>query len=98
VHYERDEGPLDYLKKAARCYAGTLRHSPNDVQTHLALGLVFEEMFYAEDLFGLTPDEPIVEEEGQAEASSKEEEFLAICKLHGVPSSPQNSSDLTFTW
>ena len=28
-----------------------------------------------------------MEAEGEAEVSSKEEEFLAICKLHGVPSS-----------
>ena len=74
--------------KAARAYATAIRSSPKDSRTHIALGLVLEELFYAKDLFGLTQNEPMEGgAEGEAEASSKEEEFVAICKLHGVTSS-----------
>ncbi len=88
LHYAADEAPLDHLTKAARAHA--LRTSPKDAQTHLALGKIQEEFFYAEDLFGLKQESLGLEEgEGEAETSSKEEEFLAICKLHGVaPSAP----------
>ena len=46
-----------------------------------------EEFFYAEDLFGMKQEDTGGEREGEAEVSSKEEEFLAICKLHGVSAS-----------
>ena len=90
MHYAPDEGPLDHLTKAARAYATALGSSPKDALLHLALGRVQEEFFYAEDLFGLKQESLGLEEgEGEAEISSKEEEFLAICKLHGVaPSAP----------
>ena len=52
------------------------------------MGLVLEELFFAEDLYGLVPEVDL-ETEGEAQTSSKEEEFLAICKIHGVsPSAP----------
>ena len=88
MHYAVDEGPLDHLTKAAQAYAS--RASSKDAQAHLALGRVQEEFFYAEDLFGLKQESLGLEEgEGEAEISSKEEEFAAICKLHGVgPSAP----------
>ena len=53
VSYEPDEGPLDYLHHAAECYATALKSKPNDPQMHLKLGLILEEQYYAEDLFGL---------------------------------------------
>lgn len=89
LHYAPDKSPTDHLQKAARTYATALRSSPKDGHIHLALGMVLEEMFYAQDLFGLAPEKAVMEGEGEAECSSKEEEFLAICKLHGVaPSAP----------
>lgn len=78
--------PLDHLLKATRAYATAIRNSPKEEKHHVALGMVLEELFYAEDLFGLEPDLPL-ESEGEAQTSSKEEEFLAICKIHGVPPS-----------
>ena len=51
VHQE--EGALDCLQTAARCYGTALKCSPQSLEAHLALGLVMEEFFYAEDLFGL---------------------------------------------
>lgn len=85
-HYAPDKSPVDHLLRAARCYATALENSPKDTELHLALGLVLEEFFYLEDLFGMKQEE-VAETEGEAERSSKEEEFLAICKLHGVAAS-----------
>ena len=38
---------------AARCYSTAIKCSPNCLEAHIGLGLVMEEFFYAEDLFGL---------------------------------------------
>ena len=45
--------PLECLQTAARCYGTALKYSPQSLEAHIALGLVMEEFFYAEDLFGL---------------------------------------------
>ena len=78
--------PLDHLMKASRAYATAIHNSPKEGKHHVSLGLVLEEFFYAEDLYDLVPETPL-EGEGEAQMSSKEEEFLAICKIHGVPPS-----------
>lgn len=72
--------------KASRAYATAIYNSPKEGKYHISLGLVLEELFYAEDLCNLVPETPL-EGEGEAQTSSKEEEFLAICKIHGVPPS-----------
>ena len=84
LHYGPDQAPVDYLLRAAKCYATAISSSPQETQYHLALGLVLEELFYAEDLFGMMQEVTEEEVEAEAEISSKGEEFLAICKLHGV--------------
>jgi tetratricopeptide (TPR) repeat protein len=86
-HRGRGPDPLECLQTAARCYGTALKYSPQSMEAHISLGLVMEEFFYAEDLFGLKKDVPDTAEEGEAEISSKEEEFLAICQLHGVVAS-----------
>lgn len=50
---DKGPGPLDCLQTAARCYSTALKSSPRCPEAHLGLGLVMEEFFYAEDLFGL---------------------------------------------
>jgi len=55
-HYSVGKAPLDFLQSAACCYATVLKCTPRDVQAHVGLGLVMEEFFYAEDLFGLQRD------------------------------------------
>lgn len=45
--------PLDFLQMAAKCYATAIKCSSKDLQAHIGLGLVMEEFFYAEDLYGL---------------------------------------------
>ena len=86
-HYAPGKAPLDYLLSATRAYATAIANAPKEGHIHLALGIVLEELFYAEDLYGLSQEEPFEEDEGEAQSSSKEEEFLAICKLQGVPPS-----------
>ena len=53
AHYSPGKKPLDFLQNAARCYATAIRCSAKDLQAHIGLGLVMEEFFYAEDLYGL---------------------------------------------
>lgn len=71
---------------ACGAYATAIQSSPKEGQNHIALGLVLEELFYAEDLFGITMQEPL-ESQNEAQTSSNEEEFFAISKIHGVPPS-----------
>ena len=51
--YAPGKKPLDFLESAAKCYATAIKCSSKDLQAHLGLGLVMEEFFYAEDLYGL---------------------------------------------
>ena len=51
--YIAGKKPLDYLEYAAKCYATAVKCSSKDEQAHVGLGLVMEEFFYAEDLYGL---------------------------------------------
>ena len=53
AQHSKGPGPLDCLQTAARCYGTALKCSPRCLEAHMALGLVMEEFFYAEDLFGL---------------------------------------------
>ena len=52
-HYAEGKAPVDHLQRAAQCYATALRSSPKEVKAHIGLGLVMEEFFYAEDMYGL---------------------------------------------
>lgn len=52
-HYAEGKAPLDHLQRAAQCYATALRSSSKEVKAHIGLGLVLEEFFYAEDMYGL---------------------------------------------
>ena len=52
-HYAAGKKPLDFLQNAARCYATAIRCSSKHLQAHIGLGLVMEEFFYAQDLYGL---------------------------------------------
>ena len=52
-HYAPGKKPLDFLQNAAKCYATAIKCSSKALQAHIGLGLVMEELFYAEDLYGL---------------------------------------------
>ncbi|XP_060079354.1 uncharacterized protein LOC132558767 [Ylistrum balloti] len=84
--WSEGQGPLDCLLRAAHCYAVAISNKPKDANLHLQLGMVLEERYYAEDMFGLKKEESdsLPSMNLDAKESSKSEECAAICKLHGV--------------
>ncbi|XP_048244538.1 uncharacterized protein LOC124123872 isoform X1 [Haliotis rufescens] len=85
--YDEDESPVDFLNRASYNYATAIKFKPKDPDLHLQLGMVLEERYYAEDLFGFKKEQDssdIPSFNVQAKESSKEEEALAIAKLRGV--------------
>lgn len=87
------ESPVDLLTQAMANVSTAIKLSPNVAQYHLKLGLLLEESFYMADIYGVQQEaeEEAEGEEGEDLASedSKDEEFLAICQLHGVgPGAP----------
>ncbi|XP_052768743.1 uncharacterized protein LOC128208997 [Mya arenaria] len=80
------ESPTDYLQQATYCYASALKIKPKDPTLHLQLGMLLEENYYIEDMFGLKKEshDDMPSLNLQAAESSKDEECAAICKLHGV--------------
>lgn len=90
---EAGDSPADLLTRAMANVAAAIKLSPNVAQYHLKLGLLLEESFYMTDIYGVQKEkeeEPEGEEgEDLASEDSKDEEFLAICQLHGVgPGAP----------
>ncbi|KAJ8308540.1 hypothetical protein KUTeg_013414 [Tegillarca granosa] len=67
-----------------------IKYKPKDPNLHLQLGLVLEERYYSEDIFGLKKEEggeALPSFNFEAKESSKSEECDAICKLRGVDAS-----------
>ncbi|KAJ1156063.1 hypothetical protein NDU88_008788 [Pleurodeles waltl] len=89
LHYEEGSSPLDALHQAAIAYASAIKLNPKDPNLHFQLGIVMEEYYYAAEIYGLKKkseeDEP---ELTGAKATGKDEEILAICKLHGFHGRP----------
>jgi len=44
---------MDHLQQATFCYASALKLKPRDANLHLQLGMLLEEKYYIEDMFGL---------------------------------------------
>jgi hypothetical protein len=44
---------MDYLQQAIHCYATAIKLKPKDANFHLQLGMLLEEKYYIEDIFGL---------------------------------------------
>ena len=51
---------LDLLKKAGSCYATAIQISSKDPRGHVGLGVVMEEMFYVEDMYGMRETEVFI--------------------------------------
>lgn len=54
--YGEDESPLDKLDNASYCYASAIKAKKTDASAHLHLGLVLEERYLAEDMYGLNKE------------------------------------------
>jgi hypothetical protein len=88
VQYKTGESPIDYLYSAAVCHANAIKQRPRDATSHLKLACVLEEIYYAQDFYGVKKSEQDDNEDTGPAAveSSKAEEFLAICQLRGIGS------------
>ena len=53
ARYEKGQSPIDILTLAAHNYATAIKSKSTDPNLHLQLGLVLEEIYYAEDIYGL---------------------------------------------
>nr|XP_033794691.1 uncharacterized protein LOC117357752 [Geotrypetes seraphini] len=92
--YEEQLLPLDALHQAAIVYASAIKLKPKDANLHFKLGLVLEEHYYAAEIHGLKKKREEMEELSSAKAMGKQEEILAICKLHGFPGHPNLQQQL----
>ena len=84
---------MDCLDKAMSCVAAAIKLTPNYGQYHLKLGHLLEESLYLSDIYGFkqdkTEDTALEDGEDLGSEDSKEDDFLAICQLHGVaPGAP----------
>ncbi|XP_023698493.2 uncharacterized protein [Paramormyrops kingsleyae] len=90
IRYEDGRVLLDCLERAAVHYASAIRLKPRDPKLHLLLGRVLEQLHYAAEMHGLSRQQ--AEEDAQdldgAQVAGKDDEVLAICKLHGFSSRP----------
>ncbi|XP_015218375.2 uncharacterized protein [Lepisosteus oculatus] len=92
---EEGESPLDALHQVLVDYASAIKLKPRDPNLHFQLGLAFEEQYYATEIYGLkrkVEDDP--QDLSSAKASGREDEILAICKLHGLHGKPTLENQL----
>jgi hypothetical protein len=54
-HFSGDISPLHLLNSAAEWYATAIKLEPKDADLHFRLAQIFEELYYAQDLYGLKP-------------------------------------------
>ncbi len=45
--------PMPHLKRACHCYATAIKYNNNDAQLHVHLGMVLEELYFAQDMLHL---------------------------------------------
>lgn len=55
--YAKGDSPLDYLTHAIQCIASAISNKPKDPALHMRLGILLEEKYYAEDVYGLKKEE-----------------------------------------
>ncbi|XP_066450937.1 uncharacterized protein [Eleutherodactylus coqui] len=95
LSYNEGTSPLDHLSQAAVYYASAIKLKPKDAESHYRLATVLEEEYYASEIYGFRKK---TEEEEQdlssAKATGKDEEVLAICRLHGFLGRPSIEQQL----
>ncbi|KAL7877350.1 hypothetical protein SRHO_G00039930 [Serrasalmus rhombeus] len=96
MQYEAGHSPLDYLEQAAIHYATAIKFKPRDYKLHFLLGKTLEEYYYATEMYGLK--KRVLEEDDQnlneAQTTGRQEEILAICRLHGFLGTPTVENQL----
>ncbi|KAM4770936.1 uncharacterized protein WCC33_002715 [Rhinophrynus dorsalis] len=95
LQYSEQMSPLNALHQAAIAYASAIKLKPKDPKFHFQLGMVLEEHYYAAEIYGLRKktedDSP---DFSSAKATGKDEEILAISKLHGFSGRPSLEQQL----
>ncbi|CAK6960772.1 uncharacterized protein LOC121911394 [Scomber scombrus] len=95
LHYEDEQSPLHNLEEAAVNYASAIRLSSGDARLHFLLGLALEEQHYATEMYGLQRKvDKDKDEVSEAKSTSRQDDILAVCKLHGFVGNPTTENQL----
>ncbi|XP_033123589.1 uncharacterized protein LOC117122192 [Anneissia japonica] len=93
LRYEEGDTPRDHLHSATVNLACAIKDNPKCAELHYKLGLLMEEQYYAEDMYGLRKQDDVADDFGSlmlnAKETGKEEEIGGICQQRGVdPKAP----------
>ncbi|XP_067466855.1 uncharacterized protein [Thunnus thynnus] len=95
LQYEDKQSPLHSLEQAAVHYASAIRLSSRDARLHFLLGLVLEEQHYATEMYGLQKKvDKDRDELSDAKSTARQDDILAVCKLHGFLGTPTTEKQL----
>ncbi|XP_074532235.1 uncharacterized protein LOC141795303 [Halichoeres trimaculatus] len=95
LQYEEGQSPLHSLEQAAAHYASAIRFSSRDPRLHFLLGVVLEEQHRAKAMYGLQKKTDSSRDEfSNAKSTARQDEILAVCKLHGFLGTPTVQNQL----
>ncbi|KAG7228472.1 hypothetical protein INR49_007645 [Caranx melampygus] len=95
LQYEDDQSPLHNLEQAAVHYASAVRLSSRDARLHFLLGVALEEQHYATEMYGLQwKTDKDRDELSDAKSTARQDDILAVCKLHGFLGKPTVENQL----
>ncbi|XP_026211008.1 uncharacterized protein LOC113158903 isoform X2 [Anabas testudineus] len=95
LQYEETQSPLHSLEQATVHYASAIRLSSGDARLHFLLGLVLEEQHYATEIYGLQRKVDRDRDElSDAKSTARQDDILAVCKLHGFLGTPTVENQL----
>ncbi|XP_072293026.1 uncharacterized protein [Eucyclogobius newberryi] len=95
MQYQEDTTPLYNLEQAAIHYASAIRHSSKDSRLHFLLGMVLEKTYYASEMYGQQKKAGKDKNDlSDAKSTARQDDILAVCKLHGFPVAPTVENQL----
>ncbi|KAK5882745.1 hypothetical protein CesoFtcFv8_021298 [Champsocephalus esox] len=95
LQYEEGQSPLYSLEQAAVLHASAIRLSSREARLHFLLGLSLEEQHYATEMYGLSRKADRGRDElSDAKSTARQDDILAVCKLHGFLGRPTAENQL----
>ncbi|XP_049456959.1 uncharacterized protein LOC125903839 [Epinephelus fuscoguttatus] len=95
LQFEDSQSPLHSLEQAAVHYASAIRLSSREARLHFLLGVVLEEQHYAIEIYGLQRKADRDRDElSDAKSTARQDDILAVCKLHGFLGTPTVENQL----
>ncbi|KAI3363416.1 hypothetical protein L3Q82_012034 [Scortum barcoo] len=95
LQYEDGQSPLHSLEQVAVHYASAIRLSSREARLHFLLGVVLEEQQYATEMYGLQRKADRDRDElSDAKSTARQDDILAVCKLHGFLGTPTVQNQL----